>query len=186
MSQTNKLTVGDRVPSVTFKTRVRDESIGGDNPFKWQDLTTSEIFKNRRVVVFSLPGAFTPTCSTYQVPGYEKYHTEIRAAGVDDIYVLSVNDTFTMRKWMLDQKVEKLKFIPDGNGDFTQQMGMLVDMRSVCFGWRSRRYAMVVVDGVIEKIFVEPDATADDSDPYGVSSPETMMEYLESKNERTN
>ncbi len=95
---------GNIVPSVTFKTRVRDESIGSDNPFKWQDLTTDEIFKNRRVVVFSLPGAFTPTCSTYQVPGFEQRHADICANAVDDIYVLSVNDTFTMRKWMLDQK----------------------------------------------------------------------------------
>ena len=145
---------GITVPSVTFKTRVRDDSIGGDNPFKWQDLTTDEIFKNRRVVVFSLPGAFTPTCSTYQVPGYEKHYDEICAKGVDDIYVLSVNDTFVMRKWMLDQQVEKLKFIPDGSGTFTRQLGMLVDK--------------------------DKPGRCDNStvDPYGVSSPETVLEYL--------
>ena len=169
---------GNTVPSVTFKTRVRDDSIGGDNPFKWQDLTTDEIFNNRRVVLFSLPGAFTPTCSTFQVPGFEQQHEEICAKGVDDIYVLSVNDTFTMRKWMLDQKVEKLKFIPDGNGDFTDKMNMLVDMRAVGFGWRSRRYAMIVANGVIEQMFVEPDSSAADPDPYGVSSPESVMTYL--------
>jgi thioredoxin-dependent peroxiredoxin len=170
---------GITVPSVTFKTRVRDDSIGGDNPFKWQDLTTDEIFKNRRVVVFSLPGAFTPTCSTYQVPGYEKHYDEICAKGVDDIYVLSVNDTFVMRKWMLDQQVEKLKFIPDGSGTFTRQLGMLVDKDNLGFGMRSWRYAMIVYNGVIEQFFEEP-GRCDNSavDPYGVSSPETVLEYL--------
>ena len=170
---------GNIVPSVTFKTRVRDDSIGGDNPLKWQDLTTDEIFKNRRVVVFSLPGAFTPTCSTYQVPGYEKHYDEICAKGVDDIYVLSVNDTFVMRKWMLDQQVEKLKFIPDGSGTFTRQLGMLVDKDNLGFGMRSWRYAMIVYNGVIEQFFEEP-GRCDNStvDPYGVSSPETVLEYL--------
>ena len=115
------------VPKTTFKTRVRDESIGGDNPFKWQDLTTKEIFLGNRVVVFSLPGAFTPTCSTFQVPGFEQNYDKIIEMGIDEVYVISVNDTFVMRKWMLDQNVCKVKFIPDGNGEFTRQIGMLVE-----------------------------------------------------------
>ena len=171
---------GMRVPETTFKKRVRDESIGGDNPFKWQDLTTKELFSDRRVVVFSLPGAFTPTCSTYQVPGFEDNYWTIRKdiGNIDEIYVLSVNDTFVMRKWMIDQNVKNIDFIPDGNAEFTKGMGMDIDMSAVGFGTRSRRYAMIVNDGVIEKMFIEPDATEDDPDPYGVSSPESVMEYL--------
>jgi len=167
------------VPKTTFKTRVRDESIGGDNPFKWQDLTTKEIFLGNRVVVFSLPGAFTPTCSTFQVPGFEQNYDAIREMGIDEVYVISVNDTFVMRKWMLDQNVCKVKFIPDGNGEFTRQMGMLVDKSNIGFGARSWRYAMVVNNGVIEEWFEEPGRCDNgDSDPYGETSPENVMEYL--------
>jgi len=172
---------GRSIPAVTFKKRVRDESIGGDNPFKWVDVTTKDIFLGNRVVVFALPGAYTPTCSTYQVPGFVQHHEAIKALGVDDIYVLSVNDTFVMRKWMLEQDCAgKIDFIPDGNCEFTKQMGMDLDMSAVGFGKRSRRYAMVVDNGVIEKMMAEPDATEDDPDPYGVSSPESVMEYLRS------
>lgn len=168
------------VPAVTFKTRVRDESIGGDNPFKWQDLTTSDIFLGNRVVVFSLPGAFTPTCSTYQVPGFEGLYDKIIAQGVDEVYVVSVNDTFVMRKWMIDQNVEKIKFIPDGNGEFTRQLGMLVDKCNLGFGNRSWRYAMVVDNGVIEKWFEEPGrCDCANDDPYGETAPERVLEYLE-------
>jgi peroxiredoxin len=167
------------VPVTTFKTRVRDESIGGDNPFKWQDLTTKEIFLGNRVVVFSLPGAFTPTCSTFQVPGFEQNYDAIRGMGIDEVYVISVNDTFVMRKWMLDQNVCKVKFIPDGNGEFTRQIGMLVDKSNLGFGARSWRYAMVVNNGVIEKWFEEPGREDNcESDPYGETSPENVMEYL--------
>ena len=172
--------VGKPVPNVTFKKRVRDESIGGDNPFKWIDVTTKDIFLGHRVVVFALPGAFTPTCSTYQVPGFVEQREAIKAHGIDEIYVLSVNDTFVMRKWMLDQDAfGKIDFIPDGNAEFTEQMGKAIDMSVVCFGKRSRRYAMIVDNGVIEKMFVEPEATEDDPDPYGISSPENVMAYLE-------
>jgi len=170
---------GMRVPETTFKKRVRDESIGGDNPFKWVDVTTEEIFSGNRVLVFALPGAYTPTCSTYQVPGFVQQHKAIKALGVDSIYVLSVNDTFVMRKWLLEHDCAgKIDFIPDGNAEFTKGMGMDLDMSVVGFGTRSRRYAMIVNDGVIEKMFAEPDATEDDPDPYGVSSPESVMEYL--------
>ena len=179
--------IGSKVPQVTFKYRVRtdghpityvDTTNGGENPFVFKDVTTDEIFAGKRVIVFSLPGAYTPTCSTYQVPGFEKMYDDFKAKGIDEIYVLSVNDTFVMRRWMIDQGVENLKFIPDGNGDFTYDMDMLVDMSAVGFANRSRRYAMVVNDGVIEHMFVEPDSTPEDPDPYGVSSPENVIEHL--------
>ncbi len=172
---------GVSIPNITFHYRVRDESIAGDNPFRWQDITSNEIFANKRVVVFSLPGAFTPTCSTFQVPGFEAAYEEIKSLGVDEVYVLSVNDTFVMRKWMLDQGVEKISFIPDGNGEFTRQLGMLVDKSNLGFGQRSWRYAMVVNNGVIEHWLEEPgraDNHADD--PYGVSSPESVLAALKS------
>jgi len=170
---------GVSVPDVIFKVRVRDESIGGDNPFKWQDFTSKDYFDGKRVLVFSLPGAFTPTCSTFQVPGFEQNYEKIREMGIDEVYVISVNDTFVMRKWMLDQNVCKIKFIPDGNGDFTRQMGMLVDKSNVGFGSRSWRYAAVINNGMVEHWFEEPgreDNCAED--PYGETSPENVMEYL--------
>ena len=170
---------GNIVPDVTFKVRVRDESIGGDNPFKWQDFTTDDYFKDKRVVVFSLPGAFTPTCSTMQVPGFEEMYETIKAFDVDEIYVISVNDTFVMRKWMIDQGVEKIKFIPDGNGEFTEKMGMLVCKDNLGFGSRSWRYAMVVDNKTIEKFWEEPGRCDNaDSDPYGETDPNNILEYL--------
>ena len=183
------MTEGNQVPSVTFKYRVRtdghpityvDTTNGGDNPFEFKDITTDEIFADKKVIVFSLPGAYTPTCSTYQVPGFEKMYNDFKDQGIDEIYVLSVNDTFVMRRWMIDQGVKNLKFIPDGNGEFTEGMGMLNCMTAVGFGNRSKRYAMIVNNGVVEKMFVEPAATDNDPDPYGVSSPETVLEYLTS------
>lgn len=180
--------IATKVPQVTFKYRVRtdghpityiDTANGGANPFEWQDVTTDDIFAGRRVLVFSLPGAYTPTCSTYQVPGFEQQYQEICNQGIDEIYVLSVNDTYVMRRWMIDQGIKNLKFIPDGNGEFTEKMGMLVDMSAVCFGKRSRRYAVIVNNGTVEKAFVEPDSTPEDPDPYGASSPESVMSYLQ-------
>jgi len=169
----------NKVPTVVFKTRVRDSSMEGPNPFRWQDVSTDEIFLSKRVVIFSLPGAFTPTCSTFQVPGYENHYEEIKSLGVDEVYVISVNDAFVMRKWMVDQCVEKLKFIPDGNGEFTDGMGMLVDKANLGFGKRSWRYSAVITNGVVEKLFVEP-GMCDNSeeDPYGETTPEKMVEYL--------
>lgn len=170
-----------KVPRVTFKTRVRDETIPGDNPFRWQDVTTDEIFANKRVVIFSLPGAFTPTCSTFQVPGYEANYDKIRSLGIDEVYVISVNDAFVMRKWMIDQKIEKLKFIPDGNGHFTKGMDMLVDKENLGFGVRSWRYSAVISNGMVEKMFVEPGICNNaESDPYGETTPENMVNYLQS------
>lgn len=170
---------GVSVPDVTFRTRVRDASIGGDNPFRWQDVTTADYFTGKRVVLFSLPGAFTPTCSTYQLPGYENGAADFKAAGIDEIYCMSVNDSFVMNKWAQDQSLENVKVIPDGSGEFTRKIGMLVEKDNLGFGYRSWRYAAVIKDGVIEAWFEEPgrdDNHADD--PYGESSPETVLAWL--------
>jgi len=169
------------VPNVTFKTRVRDESIGGENPFRWQDVTSADIFSGKRIVVFSLPGAFTPTCSSTHLPKYEELHDEIKASGVDDIYCLSVNDAFVMFQWGKNLGANKVKLLPDGNADFTRQMGMLVDKRNLGFGQQSWRYSMVVKDGEIEKMFIEPGYEDDcQLDPFEVSDAETMLKYLQS------
>lgn len=174
--------VGTRVPDVTFKTRVRDESIGGDNPFRWQDVTSSDIFAGKRVVVFSLPGAFTPTCSTYQLPGFEDNAQAFYDAGVDDIYCVSVNDSFVMNKWaqqVVEGGLKNVKVIPDGNGEFSDGLDMLVTFNNRGFGVRSWRYAMVVEDGVITRWFEEPGRCQDsDPDPYGETAPENVLANL--------
>ncbi|HPD94042.1 MAG: peroxiredoxin [Rhodobacter sp.] len=170
---------GFRLPEVTFHTRVRDESVGGPNPFRWQDLTTADYFKGKRVVLFSLPGAFTPTCSTYQLPGFENGYEDFKAQGIDDIYCMSVNDSFVMNKWAIDQGLKNVKVIPDGSGEFTRRMGMLVRKDNLGFGLRSWRYAAIVRDGVVEAWFEEPGLSDNHgADPYGVSSPETVLNWL--------
>jgi thioredoxin-dependent peroxiredoxin len=167
------------VPEVTFKTRVRDESVDGPNPFRWQDVTSSEIFDGKKVVIISLPGAFTPTCSSTHVPGYEAKYQEFADLGVDDIYCISVNDAFTMFQWGKNLDVEKVKMLPDGNGEFTDKMGMLVKKENLGFGSRSWRYSMYVVDGKIEKMFVEPGQSDNcPTDPFEVSDADTMLSYL--------
>jgi peroxiredoxin len=170
-----------QVPQVIFKTRVRDESVEGSNPFRWQDLSSDDIFKGKKVIVFALPGAFTPTCSSTHLPGYEENYDEFRALGVDEIYCLSVNDAFTMFQWGKHQGVEKVKLLPDGSGRFSRLMGMLVDKDNLGFGYRSWRYSMLVVDGMIEQIYSEAgksDLCPDD--PFKVSDAATMMSYLKS------
>ncbi|OUS07616.1 peroxiredoxin [Rhodobacterales bacterium 52_120_T64] len=167
------------LPKVTFKTRVRDESIGGDNPFRWQDVTTDEYFSGKRVVLFSLPGAFTPTCSTFQLPGFENGAADFAAEGIDEIYCMSVNDSYVMNKWAQSQNLGNVKVIPDGSGIFTRRMGMLVRKDPEGFGWRSWRYAAVINNGIVEAWFEEPGRVDDcDHDPYGESSPETVMAWL--------
>jgi len=168
-----------RVPHVTFRTRVRDESIGGPNPYRWQDQTTEDYFAGKRVVVFSLPGAFTPTCSTYQLPDFEKLYSEFKDLGIDEIYCISVNDAFVMNAWARDQKLENVKVIPDGSGTFTRQMGMLVDKDNLGFGYRSWRYAMLVRDKEIVALWPEEGYRDNaDTDPYGESSPQAILERI--------
>lgn len=169
----------ERVPDVVFKTRVRDESVGGSNPYRWQDLTTQDIFGGKKVVVFSLPGAFTPTCSSNHLPRYEELYEEFKAQGVDTIICVSVNDAFVMFQWGLKIGAKNVFLLPDGNGEFTRKMGMLVDKSNLGFGLRSWRYSMLVNDGNIEKIFVEPDFGDNcPIDPFEVSDADTMLAHL--------
>lgn len=173
---------GAKLPAVTFHTRVRDESVGGPNPFRWQDMTTADYFAGKRVVLFSLPGAFTPTCSTYQLPGFEDNFEKFQEMGIDEIYCMSVNDSFVMNKWAEAQGIKNVKVIPDGSGEFTRRAGMLVRKDNLGFGLRSWRYAAVVNNGTIEAWFEEPGLCDNHGeDPYGESSPENVMKYLENK-----
>ena len=168
-----------RVPEVTFHTRVRDESIEGPNPYRWQDVTTADLFAGKRVVVFSLPGAFTPTCSTYQLPGYDEKYEEFKALGIDEVYCISVNDSFVMNAWFKQQGVKNVKPIPDGSGDFTFAMGMSVAKMNLGFGYRSWRYAMIVNDGEIEMLFEEPGKVGNcPIDPYEMSDPDSVLGWL--------
>jgi thioredoxin-dependent peroxiredoxin len=176
------MAVIDQVPNVVFKTRVRDESIGGDNPFKWQDVNTQDIMAGKRVVIFSLPGAFTPTCSTSHLPGYDAAYDQIKGLGVDEVYCLSVNDAFVMYQWGKNMGVKNVKLLPDGNGEFSRKMGMLVEKSNLGFGMRSWRYSMVINDGKVEKIFAEAGYEDNcETDPFEVSDVDTMLAYLKSK-----
>jgi peroxiredoxin len=170
------------VPEVTFKTRVRDESIGGENPFRWQDVSTDDIFKGKRVVLFALPGAFTPTCSSTHLPGYEKEYDILKKLGVDEVYCLSVNDAFSMFQWAKQLGVKNVKMLPDGNAHFTKGMDMLVKKENLGFGDRSWRYSVLVNDGQVEKAFVEPGKSDNcPEDPFTCSDVNTMLDYLQSQ-----
>lgn len=158
---------GQRVPAVTFRTRLGAE---------WVDVTSDEIFKGKSVVLFSLPGAFTPTCSSSHVPRYNQLVPQFQANGIDDVICVSVNDAFVMNEWQRSQNAERVTFLPDGNGEFTDKMGLLVGKEDLGFGKRSWRYSMLVRDGVIEKMFIEPE---EPGDPYGVSDADTMLKYLD-------
>lgn len=165
-----------RVPEVTFKTRIQTDVSPG---FAWKDLTSRDIFEGKRIVVFALPGAFTPTCSSTHLPGYETVYDEIRSNGINEVYCLSVNDAFTMNAWLKSLDVTKVKPIPDGTGEFTRKMGFLVSKDNLGFGMRSWRYSMVVNDGVVENLFVEPGMNDNvEGDPFVVSDAQTMLEYL--------
>ena len=168
------------IPDVTLKTRVRDASLGGENPFRWQDMRVRDEFAGKKVVIFSLPGAFTPTCSNEQCPNYERLHGAFSALGVDDVYCMSVNDAFVMYQWGRKLGLEKIKLLPDGNGDFTRRMGMLIDKSHLGFGMRSWRYAMIVDDNRITHRFEEPGINDEglDQDPYGETAPEKLLAAL--------
>ena len=167
------------LPSVTFKVRVRDESIGGDNPFKWVTKSTEDYFKNKKSILFSLPGAFTPTCSTFQLPDFDKLYDDFKEIGIDEIYCISVNDSFVMNAWAKHHKIDKVKVIPDGNGEFTRKMGMLVEKNNLGFGNRSWRYAALIDNCKIIESFVEPGFEDNcEEDPYEMSSPQIILEYL--------
>ena len=167
------------LPNVNFKVRVRDESIGGDNPFKWVTKNTEDYFKNKKSILSSLPGAFTPTCSTYQLPDFDKLYDDFKKIGIDEIYCISVNDSFVMNAWAKHHKIDKVRVIPDGNGEFTRKMGMLVEKNNLCFGYRSWRYAALIDNCKIVESFVEPGFEDNcEEDPYEMSSPQIILEYL--------
>jgi thioredoxin-dependent peroxiredoxin len=166
-----------RVPQVTFKTRIVDSQAA--TGYSWKDVTTDDLFSGKRVVVFALPGAFTPTCSTFQLPGYDLSYNQFKEFGIDEVYCLSVNDSFVMNAWFKSQDIQNVKPIPDGSGDFTHAMGMSVAKYNLGFGYRSWRYAMVVNNGEIEQLFEEPGKVGNcPVDPYEVSNPETVLAYL--------
>ena len=167
----------------TFKFREGDSDEKGGCTFiggTWKDVTTDDLFKGKRVVMFSLPGAFTPTCSSEELPSYDRMYNEFKDMGIDDVYCVSVNDAFVMNAWARDLEIKHVKMIPDGCGTFTSNMGMLVAKPAQGFGMRSWRYAAVVNDGVVEKMFEEPGFNnfSDDDDPYVVSKPEIVKNYL--------
>lgn len=168
-----------RVPQCTFKTRVRNEALGGPNPFEWKDVTSAELFNGRKVVLFALPGAFTPTCSSTHLPRYEELYDQFKAQGVDEVICLSVNDAFVMFQWGKTQGARNVRLLPDGNGEFTRKMGMLVDKSNLGFGMRSWRYSAYIEDGEVKKMFVEP-GHADNcpTDPFEVSDADTMLSWL--------
>lgn len=157
---------GQRVPSVTFRIREDDA---------WKSVTTAELFNAKTIAVFSLPGAFTPTCSSTHLPRFNELAPAFRAAGVDAILCVAVNDTFVMNEWARDQECQNIVMIPDGNGEFTDGMGMLVDKTDLGFGKRSRRYSMLVRNGIVDKMFIEPD---EPGDPFKVSDADTLLNHV--------
>lgn len=168
-----------KLNDVTFYMRERDENIGGDNPFKWVIKRASDLFAGKRVLVFGLPGAFTPTCSNSQLPGFEEMYSEFLDKGIDEVYCTSVNDAFVMYQWAKSQGIENVKMLPDGNGDFAEAMGMLVDKENLGFGQRSWRYAALIEDFNVVRLFEEPGIMENcPDDPYGVSSPENVLENI--------
>lgn len=171
--------IGTKVPNVTFKTRVRNDALGGDNPFEWKDLTSAEVFDNKKVVVFSLPGAFTPTCSSTHAPGFDAKFEEFKALGVDTIICVSVNDAFVMYQWSKNLGLKNVFMLPDGNGEFTKGMGALVAKSNLGFGDRSWRYSMLVDNSEIKNVFIEAGFSDNcETDPFQVSDAETMLNYL--------
>lgn len=173
--------VGVCVPNVTFKLRVRNNELEGPNPYEWKELTSLDLWGKGRHVLFSLPGAFTPTCSTYQLPGFEAAHEagQFDEFGVESVGCISVNDAFVMNAWAKQQGLENVEVIPDGSGTFTRQLGMLVKKDNLGFGDRSWRYAMIINDGVVEAWFEEPGREDDCSeDPYGETSPENILDWF--------
>jgi peroxiredoxin len=167
----NKMIEGKKCPNIVLKTR----KIG-----KWADVSTDDIFKGKKIILFSLPGAFTPVCSEKQLPGFEENYDKLLGLGISEVYCISVNDGFVMNAWADQQKLRKVKVLPDGNADFTRAMNMLVDKKHVGFGQRSWRYCTIINDGVVEKWWQEDGMNNDgnDPDPYEQTRPENCIEYL--------
>ena len=175
---------GFKLPHVTFRTHEGDEEVPGETgcPIggEWVNKTTDDYFKGKRVVLFSLPGAFTPTCSSQQLPGFEDNYNKIKEGGIDEVYCISVNDSFVMNAWAEKMQIKNVKMIPDGSGNFTRFMGMLIGKNHLGFGMRSWRYMAIINDGVVEQWWQEPGINNDgeDDDPYGETTPENLMNAL--------
>ena len=174
-----------KIPQVTFRTRIGDnQSLGGGCAIggEWKDITSDDLFKDKKIVLFSLPGAYTPTCSSQQVPGYEDKYEELKKY-VDEVYCLSVNDSFVMNAWFRDQKISKVKPIGDGEGQFTKEIGMLINKPKQGFGMRSWRYSAFIDNGNVVKMFVEDgkNEESNDEDPFKVIDVNTMLKYLKNK-----
>ena len=167
------------VPDVVFSVRVRNDALDRPNPYEWKQLTSADIFAGKKVVLFAVPGAFTPACSESHLPGYERLHDDLVAAGADKVVCLSVNDPFVLFQWAKAHDIAKVSMLPDGNGDFSRLMGMLVQRTTTGMGFRSWRYSMYVDDGRIMQMFIEP-GLADNPPgvPVSVSGAETMLDYL--------
>jgi len=172
-----------KIKNHTFKFRVGDSEEKGGCTFiggEWKDVTTDELFKGKKVVLFSLPGAFTPTCSSQQLPGFEHNANKLKKLGIDEIYCCSVNDSYVMNAWAKKMNISKVKVIPDGSGLFTKYMGMLISKDHDGFGQRSWRYMAVINDGIVEKWWQEPgiNNSGSDDDPYIETTPENTLKYL--------
>ncbi|MEH6528491.1 MAG: redoxin family protein [Porticoccus sp.] len=168
--------MSNNVPNVTFKTRVRGESIGGKNPFRWQDVSTADIFPGKSIIIFSLPAAFTQTSSSTHLPDYEAKYDELKSLGIDEVYCLSVNAPFTMLQWAKNLGINNVKMLPDAHADFTRLMGMLVKKENGKMSWR---YSAYVVNGEIKKIFSEAGIMDDcPDDPFECSDVDTMISHL--------
>ena len=166
-----------QLPQVTFKTRVLGDQLTGE--YVWEDVNSTELFENKRVIIFSLPGAFTPTCSNQQLPTFEEKYEEFKSLGIDEVYCISVNDSFVMNAWFKSQGIENVKPIPDGSGEFTDAMDMLVDKSNLGFGKRSWRYAVFANNNEIEIVFEEPGKVGNfPTDPYTVTDPNFILKIL--------
>jgi len=167
-----KIQKWDMIPNADFVQRVAGEFV---------KIMSDDLFKGKNVVLFSLPGAFTPTCSEKQLPAYEEMYDRFKAAGVDEVYCVSVNDGFVMNAWAKDQGIEKVKLLADGNGDFTDSMGMLCTKRAKGFANRSWRYSLYAKNGIVQEAFIEPgfNHKDEDDDPYTCTDPETMIQFIE-------
>lgn len=170
---------GAQLPHVTFRTRLRDDTLGGENPYRWQDRTTTDLFADKRVILIGLPGAFTPTCSNRQLPAFDDMAQEFAAFGIDAIRCVSVNDAFVMNRWAAHLGLRHITMIPDGSSEFTRRLGMLVRKDNLGFGLRSWRYAAVIRNGKVEGWFEELGLCDNASDdPYSASTPEAVMDWL--------
>ncbi|AKK19877.1 peroxiredoxin [Candidatus Liberibacter africanus] len=167
------------IPEVIFHTRVSKELPDGSKDFQWKDVSTQDLFSNKKVFLFALPGAFTPTCSNRQLPGFEKIYEDLRCHGIDEVYCLSVNDAFVMNAWGKSLEIKNVKLLPDGSGEFTRKMGMLVCKDNVGFGFRSWRYGALIENMVVTRWFIEEGFSDNHAtDPYEISSPENVLQVI--------